>query len=597
MTHDNPSRQCSGQHETRTPSRCRICVVILLAALVLPALCPATAQAQQMKLLTPTTGWVTRFGSLYWTTDSGSHWTNITPVPPGVRYAGGVESVFFLNTQEGWVVVSYPDATVPLTEKALQTRKTLYDIAQTVDGGQTWSLLPLTYPQLPHWEQEAQGPPANMFFLDSLHGWLVMAMTGSSNFAPGKLLATDDGGRNWKWVNDPGTVGELLFTSTQDGWLAGGPGGLGLYSTHDGCKTWERIKLSPPPQSHNLSLAVYEGPPMFVDAHHAYVAARYPGSGGASSRLVVFSTSDGGRSWNPVKVLEDSREGGVLHIALADSVLLVPSGATPKVIRFARVHLTGELTSSVVVSGEGVLGTTFADAAHGLALAESGLLYTSDGGATWKNVTPRFTIKPAQPGAKLIKPHTPTTAVTLSSEAGSNHQREWQHFGTTRATPGGVPARADPSQAAGADRVANLSKQMLVLVNRDRQDPANAAETHGRARPLKWNEKLAAVALAHSRDMLRRRYFAHVDREGRTPKDRINAAGIGWRALAENIALNQTVADAENDLMDEPRFQQNHRGNILNPEYTDVGIGIVQAPNGDLYITQDFVAMLPRSGH
>jgi len=139
----------------------------------------------------------------------------------------------------------------------------------------------------------------------------------------------------------------------------------------------------------------------------------------------------------------------------------------------------------------------------------------------------------------------------------------------------------------------SLAKQMWVLVNRDRQNPANAAETHGRAQPLRWNDKLAAVALAHSRDMLRHHYFAHVDREGRTPTDRINAAGIRWRALAENIALNRTVADAERDLMDEPRFQQNHRGNILNPEYTDVGIGIVEAPNGNLYITQDFIATPP----
>ena len=157
-----------------------------------------------------------------------------------------------------------------------------------------------------------------------------------------------------------------------------------------------------------------------------------------------------------------------------------------------------------------------------------------------------------------------------------------------------APARSDPPQTSSTRRMARLAKQMWVLVNRDRQDPANAAETHGRARPLKWNDKLAAVALAHSRDMLRRRYFAHVDREGRTPTDRINAAGIEWRALAENIALNQTVADAEKDLMDEPRFQQNHRGNILNPKYTDIGIGIVQAPNGDLYITQDFIATRPR---
>jgi cysteine-rich secretory family protein len=150
------------------------------------------------------------------------------------------------------------------------------------------------------------------------------------------------------------------------------------------------------------------------------------------------------------------------------------------------------------------------------------------------------------------------------------------------AAPGAEPAQSDVRQTSDEDRMETLAKQMWVLVNRDREDP--------------WNDRLAAVALAHSRDMLRRRYFAHVDPEGRTPTGRINAAGIRWRALAENIAANRTVTNAENDLMDEPRFQQNHRGNILNPAYTDVGIGIVQGPNGDLYITQDFIAIPPERG-
>jgi uncharacterized protein YkwD len=206
------------------------------------------------------------------------------------------------------------------------------------------------------------------------------------------------------------------------------------------------------------------------------------------------------------------------------------------------------------------------------------------------------TLAPVRAQAQAVKPHVPGAAVALSSEAGASHQGSWHRVGTSRGTPGVAPARSGPRQTSGADRMADLAKQMWALVNRDRQNPANAAETGGRARPLKWNEKLAAVALAHSRDMLRRRYFGHVDSEGGTPTDRINAAGIRWRALAENIAVNRTVADAENDLMDEPRFQKNHRGNILNPEYTDVGIGIVQAANGDLYITQDFAAIPPERG-
>jgi hypothetical protein len=48
--------------------------------------------------------------------------------------------------------------------------------------------------------------------------------------------------------------------------------------------------------------------------------------------------------------------------------------------------------------------------------------------------------------------------------------------------------------------------------------------------------------------------------------------------------------------MNEPRFQHNHRYNILNANYTDVGIGIVQGANGSLYVTQDFVGTPTEGG-
>jgi uncharacterized protein YkwD len=138
--------------------------------------------------------------------------------------------------------------------------------------------------------------------------------------------------------------------------------------------------------------------------------------------------------------------------------------------------------------------------------------------------------------------------------------------------------------------MAELEKQMWALVNRDRTDHKNFAETGGRVQPLRWNEKLAAVARTHSRHMIEQGFIAHVDLNGRTPSARITAAGIPWQATAENIALNPSIQDAEVAFMAEARFQQNHRANILNEIFTDVGIGIAQAPNGNLYITQDFVA-------
>ena len=170
----------------------------------------------------------------------------------------------------------------------------------------------------------------------------------------------------------------------------------------------------------------------------------------------------------------------------------------------------------------------------------------------------------------------------------------WHHFGPNHDTPAVVPGEATPRQEFGTNRMADLERQMWALVNRDRLDPATSAETGGRAQPLRWNEALAAVARAHSRNMLGQGFFDHVDPDGRTLSTRINEAGIPWRAAGENIAIYETVLGAEGAFMNEPRFQHNHRANILNANYTDVGIGIVQGSDGNLYITQDFVAIPPR---
>jgi len=142
-------------------------------------------------------------------------------------------------------------------------------------------------------------------------------------------------------------------------------------------------------------------------------------------------------------------------------------------------------------------------------------------------------------------------------------------------------------------RMTSLEKQMWALVNQDRLRPAALAESGGQARPLKWNERLAAVARAHSVNMLKQQSFSHNDPDGTTFAVRIKRAGIPWESSGENIAVYDTVQGAESAFMNEPRFQSNHRGNILNASYTDVGIGVVQGPDGSLYITQDFIASPP----
>jgi uncharacterized protein YkwD len=167
----------------------------------------------------------------------------------------------------------------------------------------------------------------------------------------------------------------------------------------------------------------------------------------------------------------------------------------------------------------------------------------------------------------------------------------WHHFGEGASEPPRLPA-PPPRQAAYASHLRELELQMFALLNRDRMDPADEPEIKGRPYPLQWNEKLAEAARAHSQDMLYQSYFDHVDPQGRTPGMRIKAIGMDWQAVGENIAIHTTIPGAQAAFMNEPRFRQNHRANILSSKYTDVGIGIVQGPDGRYYITQDFYAAL-----
>lgn len=144
-----------------------------------------------------------------------------------------------------------------------------------------------------------------------------------------------------------------------------------------------------------------------------------------------------------------------------------------------------------------------------------------------------------------------------------------------------IPRRSISRRQHGTNRIGDLERQMFALINRDR---SNAG-----ARPLRWNAKVAAVARAHSRDMIRQDYFGHVGPDGKSVGERLDAARIDWQAVGENIAVAPTISQAETEFMSEPSGRRNHRWNILNSSYTEVGVGIARGPDGGLYITQDFM--------
>jgi hypothetical protein len=158
---------------------------------------------------------------------------------------------------------------------------------------------------------------------------------------------------------------------------------------------------------------------------------------------------------------------------------------------------------------------------------------------------------------------------------------------------GSVPASSLSSQtvplhASFSDRTGQLELQMWERIDRDCADQSYSSETRGRAPALQWDDRLAAVARMHSEEMARNGYFSHEGADGISPASRVSMAGIKWRSTGENIANCDSVSEAESLFLNEPKFQQNHRWNILNVNYTHVGVGVARGLDGSLCVTQDF---------
>ncbi len=120
-------------------------------------------------------------------------------------------------------------------------------------------------------------------------------------------------------------------------------------------------------------------------------------------------------------------------------------------------------------------------------------------------------------------------------------------------------------------------RAMLELVNQER---ANVG-----LKPLQWDERLAVVGRAHSAEMFQLKYFSHQSPVNGSPFDWLKAAGVTYAKAGENLAYAQSVAVAHRGLMDSP----GHRANILDTDFTRIGIGVVSAgPYGRMF-TQMFL--------
>lgn len=149
------------------------------------------------------------------------------------------------------------------------------------------------------------------------------------------------------------------------------------------------------------------------------------------------------------------------------------------------------------------------------------------------------------------------------------------------ACPGDAMA---PTTASSSDAAADLLCDMNVL---------RAGEG---LPPLEIDRRLAQAAQGMADDLAAHRLFSHIASDGETLTDRVTASGYvgrdGW-LLAENIGWGSRNLSSPFEVSQSWMGSPDHRRNLLDPDLTDVGIGLAAgAPagvaQGGMYYVADF---------
>jgi uncharacterized protein YkwD len=111
----------------------------------------------------------------------------------------------------------------------------------------------------------------------------------------------------------------------------------------------------------------------------------------------------------------------------------------------------------------------------------------------------------------------------------------------------------------------NYQSELLDLINNARQEIGLP--------PLRFSSSLSRAAQAHAEDLVQNNYvLGHVGSGGSSVSDRAQRAGYSSRFVGENAAAGDSTP---NKIFDQWMNSRGHRANMLNSDYTEVGIGYV----------------------
>lgn len=91
--------------------------------------------------------------------------------------------------------------------------------------------------------------------------------------------------------------------------------------------------------------------------------------------------------------------------------------------------------------------------------------------------------------------------------------------------------------------------------------------------PLEENPQLKQAALLKAKDILEKEYFSHYSPEGVSPWHWFRIAGYKYKFAGENLAIGFFDSEQVHQAW---LASPNHRANLLNPNFQEIGIGVMK---------------------
>ena len=107
------------------------------------------------------------------------------------------------------------------------------------------------------------------------------------------------------------------------------------------------------------------------------------------------------------------------------------------------------------------------------------------------------------------------------------------------------------------------------------------------AGPVTLHPAVSNAAQGHSNYQAAASTMTHTGAGGTDAGDRIAANGYDWQTWGENVASGQPDAAS---VMQAWMNSAGHRKNILDPRFTDMGVGVAYSASGVPFWTEDFAA-------